>query len=117
MFLPPRAAARTLTEPVRELIEFRLLGFGYPDTNDRHWPMTVRADPEKRTRTPCELGFSPAAVSRMPACASSSLNRPMAVSSSGLGITPASESVVALTSTITRMSISLRRGDRLAQGE
>src|SRR3954451_10805128 len=36
MFLPPRAAARTLTEPVRELIEFRLLGFGYPDTNDRH---------------------------------------------------------------------------------
>src|SRR3954452_7547689 len=52
----------------------------------------------------------------MPACASSSLNRPIAVRSSALGIKPASESVVALTSTMTRMWISLGRGDETVPG-
>jgi hypothetical protein len=46
---------------------------------------TLRSEPLKRTRAPFELGWSPSPASRMPAFASSSLNLPIASSSSVLG--------------------------------
>src|SRR6516164_1673476 len=58
------------------------------------------------TRTPCALALSPSAESSTPAFTSSSLNRPISVRSSVLGSTPASESFVALTITMTRMARS-----------
>src|SRR5262249_24907254 len=63
--------------------------------------ITVRLRPENRTRLPLELAWSPSAARRIPALASSSLNLPISASSCWLGILPASESLVALTITMT----------------
>src|ERR1043165_4734806 len=65
--------------------------------------ITVRLSPEKRMRAPCDVGFSPAPSSMMPALTISSLNLAMAPSSSSLGILPASESLLALTITMKRI--------------
>ena len=62
--------------------------------------------PVNLTRAPLELGASPSPASITPALTSSSLNLPMSVSSSLLGITPASESLLALTRTMNRMGMS-----------
>src|SRR6185503_19900813 len=68
--------------------------------------MTVRLLPgEKRIRFPLLLGFRPSPSSMIPALTSSSLNFPMAVRSSLLGIFPASEFFVAFTITITRIAV------------
>jgi len=56
--------------------------------------------PENLTRTPFELAWSPSPASITPAFVSSSLNLPISVSSSSLGITPASEFLLALTITM-----------------
>ena len=63
--------------------------------------------PEIGTRLRCELGLSPSPPSMMPALTSSSLNRPIASSSSGGAIRPASLSSVAFTKTTTRIFILL----------
>src|SRR5437879_5457778 len=57
-------------------------------------------------RAPLELGWSPSPASITPAFTSSALNFPIAVSSSALGMMPASESFVALTITMTRIVLS-----------
>ena len=67
---------------------------------------TVRFAPEKRTRAPLELGCSPSPASSAPAFASSSLYLPIAARSSSFGITPASDSVVALTIIMKRTAAS-----------
>ena len=69
--------------------------------------------PEKRTRLPLLLGWRPSPASRMPAFTSSSLNLPMSVRSSSLGIAPASEFFVALIITMTRIVVLLWFGERL----
>jgi hypothetical protein len=73
--------------------------------------MTVRFGPSKATRLPCDDGFRPSPAFMMPALTSSSLNLPMASSSSVVGMMPASLSFVAFTRTITRIVSSpvLRR--------
>src|SRR5262249_43352196 len=58
------------------------------------------------TRLPFELGCSPSAASMTPAFTSSSLNFPISVRIFSSGSTPASESLSALTITITRIVIS-----------
>src|SRR3954464_3351068 len=68
--------------------------------------ITVRLSPENRTRAPFELGWSPSPASITPAFTSSSLYFPISVSSSSLGGTPASESLVALTMTMNRIVVS-----------
>src|SRR3954469_20767302 len=68
--------------------------------------MTVRLSPSKATRLPCDDGFRPSPASMTPALTSSSLNLPMASRSSVEGMTPASESFVAFTRTITRIVLS-----------
>src|SRR5439155_16162129 len=78
--------------------------------------ITVRDFPENRTRTPFELGWSPSPASNTPAFASSSLNFPISVRSCWLGITPASESLVALTMTITRMVVLLLKSSKFSYG-
>src|SRR5262245_16665220 len=55
--------------------------------------ITVRLAPEKRTRLPFELGWSPSPASITPALTSSSLNLPISARSCSLGMTPASESL------------------------
>src|SRR5262249_47973210 len=47
--------------------------------------------PEKRTRTPVELGFRPSPTSMIPALTSSSLNFPISIIFSRIGITPDSD--------------------------
>src|ERR1700730_17082888 len=69
--------------------------------------VTVRCCPENLTRLPFELACKPFASSRTPALTNSSLNFPMEVRISVLGMTPASESLLALTNTITRIVILL----------
>src|SRR5882672_2099772 len=66
----------------------------------------VRLSPEKRTRLPFELGWSPSPASITPAFTSSSLNFPISASSFCFGMTPASESFVALTITMHRIVMS-----------
>ncbi len=66
---------------------------------------TVRLAPENFTRAPAEDGFRPSPARMTPALTSSSLNLPMSASSFASGIAPASDSLLALTMTITRMSI------------
>ena len=56
---------------------------------------TVLFPPEKRTRLPLLLGWSPSPASMTPALTSSSLNLPMSAEKLSLGITPASESLLA----------------------
>src|SRR5579862_9063097 len=63
----------------------------------------VGLDPVKVMRLPLELGWRPSPASMTPALTSSSLNLPMLVSSSVLGMTPASESLFALTNTMHRI--------------
>src|SRR5258708_6190784 len=68
--------------------------------------ITVRCCPENLTRLPLELGCNPSPASITPAFTSSSLNLPMAAKVSLaflVGRTPASESLSALTITITRI--------------
>src|SRR4030095_14562013 len=61
--------------------------------------VTVRLLPENLTRAPLELGCRPSPASMTPALASSSLYLPISSRSFVSGITPASESLVALTIT------------------
>src|SRR5215471_17786052 len=72
---------------------------------------TVLFSPEKRTRLPLLLGWRPSAANIMPAFTSASLNLPISAKSFSLGITPASEFLVALTITMTRIALllSIRR--------
>src|SRR5262245_34683329 len=63
-------------------------------------------------RAPFELGWSPSAASITPAFAMSSLNAPIAATSSLLGRTPASERSPALTSSMNRILVSLLRSDQ-----
>src|SRR3954467_9029306 len=58
-------------------------------------------------RAPFEVGCRPSPASRTPALTNSSLNLPIAVSNSVLGITPASLSLLAFTITINRI-VTLR---------
>src|SRR3989441_4300817 len=67
--------------------------------------ITVRFVPENLTRTPFELGWSPSPASITPAFTSSSLNFPMSVRIFLSGRMPASECLLALTSTITRIVV------------
>src|SRR5262249_49532536 len=76
--------------------------------------MTVRFEPETRTRAPRELGGSPAAPSRIPALSNSSLNLRMAENISVGGITPASDAFDALTITMTFMTELLNLVDGAA---
>src|SRR5580765_4097469 len=69
--------------------------------------MTVRWAPENLTRAPLDDACRPSPASITPAFASSSLNLPMSARSFGLGITPASDSFVALTITINRIGFLL----------
>jgi hypothetical protein len=66
--------------------------------------ITVRLAPENRTRLPRVVGCRPSPASITPALTSCSLKLPMAASNSSLGITPASDSWLAFTMTITRMT-------------
>src|SRR5258706_9968143 len=72
--------------------------------------MTVRLAPENRTRAPFELGCSPSPASITPAFTSSSLNFPIAARSFSSGITPASESLLALTMIMNRIVFSVGLG-------
>src|SRR6185437_8668053 len=67
--------------------------------------ITVRCLPSKRTRTPFELECRPSPISITPAWTSCSLNLPISAKSLALGMPPASDSSLAFTITITRMSI------------
>ena len=63
--------------------------------------------PANFTRAPFRLGCRPSPASITPAFTSSSLNLPMSARSFWSGMTPASESSVARTITMKRMSVSL----------
>ena len=65
--------------------------------------ITLRLSPENRTRLPLDVGCNPSPASIMPAFTSCSLYFPIASMSSLLGGTPASESFVAFTITMTRI--------------
>src|SRR5437899_9769016 len=67
--------------------------------------ITVRFAPEYLTRQPFELGFKPEASSSTPALCISSLYFCMSDMSFSEGITPASESFVALTIIMNRIAI------------
>src|SRR5215472_3779831 len=69
--------------------------------------MTVVFPPDENlTRAPRELARRPSPASRTPAFISSLLYAPMAASSSGLGITPASDWSFALSSIMKRIGLS-----------
>jgi hypothetical protein len=68
--------------------------------------ITVRLAPENLTRAFFELGWSPSIASNMPAFTSSSLNFPISVSSPSSGKAPASVSLLALITTMTRIVVS-----------
>src|SRR5688572_9160037 len=70
--------------------------------------ITVRLDPEKRTRAPFELGCNPSPASITPAFTSSSLNFPISARSFSSGRMPASEFLSALTMTMNRIERILR---------
>src|SRR5882724_13113596 len=69
--------------------------------------ITVRFPFSNLTRAPLEVGWSPSPASITPAFTSSSLNLPMSASIFSLGRTPASESLLAFTITMNRMSCLL----------
>src|SRR5262249_35469392 len=77
--------------------------------------VTVRFAPSNLTRAPLELGWRPSPASMTPALTSSSLYLPIAARSSRLGSTPASDSLLAFTSTMNRIVSSfcrqVERGD------
>src|SRR5437764_8674931 len=62
--------------------------------------VTIRSGPANLTRAPFELGCNPSPASIMPALLNSSLNLPISARSSALGILPASEFLLALTTTM-----------------
>src|SRR6202008_4018694 len=66
--------------------------------------MTVRWPSENLMRVPFEVGWSPARSRRTPAFISSSLYLPISPRSSSLGIMPASDSLLALTIIMNRMT-------------
>jgi hypothetical protein len=68
--------------------------------------ITLGFPPEKRTRAPFEVGLSPAMSRSTPAFINSSLYLPIAESSSSLGMTPASVSLLALTIIMNRIGAS-----------
>src|SRR5882762_7661246 len=72
--------------------------------------ITVRFAPEYLTRQPFELGLSPEASSSTPAFCSSSWYFCISAMSFSGGITPASESLVALTIIMNRMVFSNQLG-------
>src|SRR5258708_5502031 len=65
--------------------------------------LTLPCPAEYLIRAPFEVGCRPSPASMIPALTSSSLNLPIAVSSSVLGITPASVSLLAFTITMNRI--------------
>src|SRR4030088_1158673 len=65
--------------------------------------VTVRSLPQYLMRAPFELGCRPSPASMTPAFTISSLNLPMAVSNSVLGMTPASLFLSAFTITMNRI--------------
>src|SRR5689334_14374936 len=65
---------------------------------------TLRWSPEKNTRAPLELACRPSPASITPALTSSSLNFPISASSSWVGSTPASVSLLAFTISMNRMA-------------
>src|SRR5262249_14402708 len=71
--------------------------------------MTVFLPAENRTRLPLLLGWRPSPANMTPAFTNSSLNLPMSASSFSLGIAPASEFFVALTTTMPRIVVLLLR--------
>src|SRR2546422_10143839 len=68
--------------------------------------ITVRLPAENLTRAPLELACSPSPASITPAFSSSMLNFPISVRIFSSGRTPASESLLALTSTMNRIVVS-----------
>src|SRR5947199_274143 len=68
--------------------------------------ITVRLLPENLTRAPLELACSPSPASITPAFSSWMLNFPISVRIFSSGRTPASESLLALTSTMTLIVVS-----------
>src|SRR5712691_7764915 len=74
--------------------------------------ITVRFAPEYLTRQPFELGFKPEASSSTPAFCSSSWYFCISIMSFSEGITPVSESFVALTIIMNRMLFSDVFGSR-----
>src|SRR6266700_4727605 len=77
----------------------------------------VRLPPENLMRVPFELGWRPARSSSTPAFINSSLYLPILESSSSLGMTPASESLLAFTIIMNFMVVSplvfLRQNEQL----
>src|SRR5688572_21298543 len=69
--------------------------------------VTERPSFENRMRDPFELGWSPSPASSTPAFAISSLKSPIAPISSRLGMTPASESLLAFTRIMNRIDTLL----------
>src|SRR5437588_4201103 len=65
--------------------------------------LTLGAFPEYLIRAPFDVGCRPSPASMTPAFTISSLNLPIAVSISVLGITPASVSLLAFTITMNRI--------------
>src|SRR4029077_8668169 len=80
--------------------------------------VTVRFEPENRTRAPQELGVSPPATSMIPALINSLLNLSMASNISMGGISPASDAFVALPMIMTLMTelLNLVDGDAMEVG-
>ena len=68
--------------------------------------MTVLCVPENFTRFPFEVGCSPSPARNTPAFESCSLYLPISVRSFRSGMTPASDSLLALTMTMNLMSLS-----------
>src|SRR5688572_29899578 len=66
--------------------------------------ITARVEPSKRTRLPFDVGWRPSPASIRPAFDSCSLKLPISRRSFSFGITPASEFLSALTSTMTFMT-------------
>src|SRR6185312_2042999 len=72
--------------------------------------LTRPSPPEYLMRAPFAVGCSPSPACITPALHISSLNLPMAVNNSVLGITPASVSLLPFTITMNRMVVSLWSG-------
>src|SRR5690349_9031518 len=79
--------------------------------------VTVGVPPENFTRLPLDVGCRPSPASMTPAFTSSSLNLPMSVRSFVSGSTPASDSLLAGTSTITRIVYVLLLTRRTRHGQ
>src|ERR1700679_911445 len=79
--------------------------------------VTVRFEPENRTRAPREVGVSPVPSSMIPALINSSINLSMAANASG-SISPASDAFDALLITMTFMTelLNLVDGDAIEVG-